>query len=354
MSDELNDPSEILKRMAGEDFELAFRKGFWRSILSWFRQSRNQLLPFDEVRRVLPSASQYDTGLHEIPLDDVIGSVGRYNDFDQAFMPKQRHTRSRWINVDMAKLQEIILPPIEVYKVGEVYFVKDGNHRVSVAIEKGQKFIDANVIEIQTDFEVDKDIRIDVLILQQEKAFFYKESGILAVRPDAEIELTMPNTYGKLLEHISVHRWYMGERYEREVSFSEAVAGWYDEVYMPLVKVIVTGGILKEFPGRTPADLYLWIIEHLWFLREEIQSEISLEEAALHFKDGYSKKPLRKLWQLIRRVGRVMASGVEDASERELGILPEDMMIDNEIQNPDSRSRSANGGLEEKPREEES
>lgn len=351
MADEFGSQPEFLRRTAGEEFELAFRKGFWRSVLGWFRQSSNQLLPFDEVRRVLPAGNQYDTGLHQIPLEAVIGSVGRYNDFDKAFLPTQRHTRSRWINIDMANLQDINLPPIEVYKVGEIFFVKDGNHRVSVARDKGQMYIDANVIEIETDLEIDKDIHIEELIRRQERSQFYKQSGILELRPEAEIELTLPNTYGKILEHISVHRWYMGEHYQREVNYPEAVAGWYDEVYLPLVKVINEGGILKWFPNRTPTDLYLWIIEHLWYLREELKSEISLQEAASHFANDYSKNPLKKLWLWIRRIGRVMASGAEEASERELGILAEDMMIDNEIQNPDSRSRKAGGSLEEKPRE---
>ncbi len=339
MQDESENQSGLIRRLAGEDFENAFLKGFWRSILGWLRQSDNQLLPFDEVRKVLQEHGQYDVGLHQIPIDKVIGSVGRYNDFDKAFMPTQRHTRSRWVNVDIANLQDIILPPIEVYKVGEVYFVKDGNHRVSVAREKGQKFIDANVIEILTDIEIDKYSSIDEIIRRQEKAYFYKKSGILAVRPEAEIELSLPGVYDKLLEHISVNRWYMGERANREIGYPDAVAGWYDEVYLPLVQVIKEGGILSEFPGRTPADLYLWIIEHLWYLREEISADVSLKEAASHFTDEFSKNPLRKLWQLIRKVGRVMTGGLEDASELELGVMPEDMLIDDNIQDLDRRSR---------------
>jgi hypothetical protein len=339
MSNELDNRSHLIRRIAGEDFEQAFRKGFWRSVMGWFRQSNNQLLPFDEVRKVLPIHGQYDVGVQQIPLDKIIGSVGRYNDFDKAFLPKQRHTRGRWINIDMANLQDIILPPIEVYKVGEVYFVKDGNHRVSVAREKGQAFIDANVIEIVTDVPIDADTNIDELIRRQEKAYFYKVTGIRDVRPDAEIELSLPGAYDKLLEHISVHRWFLGERMQREVSYAEAVAGWYDEVYLPLVKIIRETGILKEFPGRTSSDLYLWIIEHLWYLREEIKSEVSLEDAASHFKEEFSQKPLRKLWQLLRKVGQVMASGLEDASDLELGIMPEDMLIDDEIQDLDRSSR---------------
>jgi hypothetical protein len=339
MLDDSENRTGQIRNQAGQDFEQAFFKGFWRSILGWLRQTDNQLLPFDEVRKILPSQGQYDVGIHQIPLDKVIGSVGRYNDFDRAFLPTQRHTRSRWVNVDIANLKDIVLPPIEVYKVGDVYFVKDGNHRVSVAREKGQKFIDANVIEILTEIEIDTNTRIDEMIRRQEKAYFYRQTGILDVRPDANIELTLPGGYDKLLEHISVHRWYMGERAKGEISYPEAVAGWYDEVYYPLVKVIKEGGILSEFPGRTPTDLYLWIIEHLWYLRQEINSEVSMQEAAHHFTDEFSKNPLRKLWQLIRKVGRVMASGLEDASDRELGVMPEDMLIDDQIQDLDHRSQ---------------
>ncbi len=349
MSEEDNGQSRLIRHIAGEEFEQAFRKGFWRSVMGWFRQSSNQLLPFDEVRNVLPVLGQYDIGMQQIPLDKIIGSVGRYNDFDKAFLPRQRHTRGRWINIDMANLQDVILPPIEVYKVGEVYFVKDGNHRVSVAREKGQAFIDANVIEILTDVPIDADTNIDELIRRQEMTRFYKMSGIRDTRPEADIELSLPGAYDKLLEHINVHRWFMGERLQREVGFTEAAAGWYDEVYLPLVKVIRETGILKDFPGRTASDLYLWIIEHLWYLREEIQSEVSLEDAAAHFKEKFSQRPLRKLWQLLRKVGQVMASGLEDASDLELGIMPEDMLIDDEIQDPDRRSRRP----EDNPPEEE-
>lgn len=341
MSNDFDNQSQWIRRLAGEEFEQAFRKGFWRSVLGWFRQSDNQLLPFEEFRKALPMHGQYYAGMQHIPLEKIIGSVGRYNDFDRAFLPKQRHTRSRWINVNMANLQDIILPPIEVYQVGEVYFVRDGNHRVSAAREKGQAFIDANVIQFVTDVPVDEHTNIDELIRLQEKTNFYKESGILAIRPDAQIELSLPGTYDKLLEHISVHRWYLGERWQREVSYAEAAAGWYDEVYLPLVNIIHETGILKEFPGRTPSDLYLWIIEHLWYLREEIQSEVSFQDAAWHFTEEFSDKPLKKLWLLIRKVARVITSGVEDASSRELGILPEDMLIDDEIQNQNSHSANA-------------
>ena len=324
----MSDPNEFnssyLKQIAHSEYETALRRGFWRSVMGWLTQKNNKLLPFDEVRRVLPVHGQYDAGLHVIPVDKIVGSVARYNDFDRAFIPRQRHTRSRWISIDMAKLQEVNLPPIEVYKIGEIYFVKDGNHRVSVAREKGQVFIDANVIEIITEVPITAATNINTLIREEERLNFYHKTLLKSVRPDARIELTIPGQYDKLLEHISVHRWFMGERVEHEVPYPEAVAGWYDEVYQPLAKVIEEQKILKEFPGRTVADLYLWVIEHLWYLRDQFQKEVSLTEAASHFALNFSRTPLARLHRLFSHLADILA----DVPPVELGIMPEDLMID--------------------------
>ena len=135
--------------------------------------------------------------------------------------------------------------------MGDVYFVKDGNHRVSVARERGQAFIDANVIEIKVDTPIDRTTNIDEFIMLQEKAFFYKTTQLKTFFPDAEIELTLPGQYEKLLEHINVHHWYMGEHAHQEVSYQDAVTGWYNEVYIPLIKVIEAQDIMHKFPGRT-------------------------------------------------------------------------------------------------------
>ncbi len=299
-------------------------------MFSWFNKSNNQLMPFDEIRKVLPMQSQFDAGVRQIPINKVVGSVGRYNDFDRAFLPLHTHTRSRWINVDIANRREINLPPIEVYKIGEVYFVKDGNHRVSVARERGQKYIDASVIEIVSEIVIDENTNIDEIILRQDKAYFYKTTQILEFRPDADIDLTLPGQYEKLLEHINVNRWYMGEKSGHDIPYPDAVRNWYDHVYCPLAVVIQEQDILKEFPGRTTADMYLWIIEHLYYLREEFKSEISLEDAARNFTEEFSRKPLRRMLTLFRKFARAAGEGLEDASELELGILSEEMLINSE------------------------
>jgi hypothetical protein len=300
MTDSQSQDRFSFRQAAGADFDEAFRKGFWRAVISWLTKHSNELLPFDEVRKRLPLRGQHYIGLKQVLLDQIIGSVSRYQDFDRAFLPKQTHTRDRWESVDRAHLQDVILPPIELYKLGNVYFVKDGNHRVSVARERGQAYIDANVIEIDVPVSLESDLELHDLVLKQEQAYFYEQTGLQDLHPDANIEFSVPGQYSKLIEHIRVHRWYMGESLQHEISDSEAVDGWYKEVYLPLIKIVRKRNILKEFRGRTEADLYLWIIEHRFYLKEEHKREVSLEKAATHFTKEYSQKPFRHLRNWLR------------------------------------------------------
>ena len=288
-------------RRARADFDAALRRGFWRSVIQWISQAKdNQLLPFEAVRKTLPTTGQHSLGVRQIPIDQIVGSVGRYRDFDRAFLPRQTRTMNRWIRIDQAHLGEVYLPPIEVYKIGDTYYVRDGNHRVSVARERGQAYIDADVTEIDVPVPVDVHTDIDTLIRRIEQNAFYRKTHLKELRPEAEIDLTVPGGYDKLIEHIQSHRWFMGEHRHGEISWEEAVAGWYDQVYQPLVKVIQEEDILHEFPDRTRADLYLWVIEHLWYLRQEWQGEVSFRDAATHFAEAYSQRPLRRILNLVR------------------------------------------------------
>ena len=297
--EEQNNPPNGLKRIAQNDFENARRRGFWRSVASWLSRSSNDLLPFDEVRKTLPLVPQHSIGLRQVPTQQIVGSVGRYLDFDRAFMPRQVRTRHRWESIDLAHLQDVNLPPVELYKIGPLYFVKDGNHRVSVARERGQAYIDADVIELDLDIDVTPEMNIDGVIRKIEQADFYHQTDLNEIFPDSKVELTVAGGYQKLLEHICAHQYFMGLERKNDVTLTEAVISWYEQVYMPLVHVIREQNILREFPGRTEADLYLWIIEHLWYLREELHEDVSLLEAASHFTGEYSLGLLPRLLSMI-------------------------------------------------------
>lgn len=289
------------RQLAQEDFERAYRRGFWRKLSSWFKGERNELLPFYAVRERIPIRGQHYIGLQQVPVEQIVGSLGRYRDFDRAFLPKQARTRSRWVSIDSAHYEQTILPPIDLFKIGEIYFVRDGNHRVSVARERGQEFMDAYVIEIDVPVPMTADVDLDDLDLKAEYAAFLEQTNLDDIRPPAEIELTLPGEYERLLEHISVHRWYLGEGRGSEVPYDEAVASWFDNVYSPMVALIDEHHLLNDFPDRTQADLYLWIIEYEWFLREAYRNDYSFQVVSNQFKERFTGSPSRRLVNLLKK-----------------------------------------------------
>jgi hypothetical protein len=237
--------------------------------------------------------------MQEIEVAKIAGSVGRYRDFDRAFLPTQRHTRDRWLNIDAAHLRQAKLPPIEVYEIGHVYFVKDGNHRVSVAKERGQAFIDAYVTQIDTPIEIRPETDLDMVIRQIEKIAFFEGTHLDILRPGNQIRLTLPGQYQKLMEHIHVHRWYLGIENEREMQWDEAVQSWYDRIYLPIVEYIRTHDVLADFSNRTETDLYLWLIEHRTNLRGD-PDQTPLEEATEDFVAKHSTRPMKRAARLLR------------------------------------------------------
>jgi len=279
------------------DFREARRKAFFEKILALLTNRAVDLLPFEEVRRRLRLRSQYYRGLQDIPLDRIVGSVSRYHDFTRTFLPRHDAMRDRWQRVDSLVRQGGGLPPIEVYQVGEVYFVKDGNHRVSVARQAGAPTIEAYVWEFPTPVPLTAEDDLDDLLLKHEYAEFLKHTGLDRLRPEQHIEFTTPGHYQELEEHIAVHRYYLGLEQGREIPYEEAVTSWYDNVYMPMVRVIREQGVLKEFPGRTEADLYVWIMTYRHFLSERYGQPVALEEAA----EGYAEHFGQRCFQRLRR-----------------------------------------------------
>src|ERR1700730_8404149 len=291
-----------------EDFSRARLKAAWRRVTSRLTGRRNELLRFDEVRRQLRAQGQHYAGARAVPLAAIVGSIGRYRDFDSAFLPVQNQTRGRWLNIDRAHYEELSLPPVDLYGLGETYFVKDGNHRVSVARERGQEFIDANVIEIEAPVPIGSLEDLEEWIRREDAVAFLSATQLLKVRLEAQVLLTLPGQYEQLLEHISVHRWFMGIEAEQEIPYSDAVASWYDRVYLPLVEGIREADVLKEFPERTESDLYLWLIEHLWYLREsgEMGEDEPFDETVRTYAERFSERPARRIaramWRGARRI----------------------------------------------------
>jgi hypothetical protein len=251
-----------------EDFNRARRKAFFAQLLSLINRESNQLVPFEEVRARLNVRGQHYLGNQTVPLANIVGSEGRYADFNRQFAPRHDTTRFRWMSIDRAHYESVSLPAVELYKIGDVYFVRDGNHRVSVARQQGQIEIDAVVTELTVDVPLDSSLSVRDLLLKEEYSDFLGWTRLSDLRPEQRIEFSEPGGYLDLVRHINAHRYYMGLERAEPVERDEAVAGWYDNVYLPVVQVLREQQTLRCFPGRSEADLYRWIMDHRWYLRE--------------------------------------------------------------------------------------
>jgi len=213
------------------------------------------LLPFDAVREKLRLRHSVDRGVVDVPLDRIVGSLGRDRDFNRLFFPRGEALRGRWEGVRKLALGDKGFPSVELYKVADAYFVIDGHHRVSVARHLDAPSIEAHVREFVTDVPVEPDDSLEALALRRGRADFLEATGL-------DVEATELDAYERLLDHISVHGWH------EKKPWHDAVRSWRANVYEPMIEIIRRSGVMEQFPGRTETDLYLYAMDHLYFLRE--------------------------------------------------------------------------------------
>ncbi len=267
------------------DFAHARFKAFWNNIFSILGRQPTTLLSYDDVKDKLHIGGPIYRGLRAVAVKNIIGSLNRYHQFDRAFLPREDQTANRWQNIDRAFYMDVNLPPVVLYKVGEVYFVVDGHHRVSVAREQGQVDIEAEVRECSSKINISPDIKPEDLDILGEKVSFLERTRLDQIRPKARIKLTIPDGFDRMLEHIAVHRYFMGLHRKHDISEEEAVAHWYDKVYKPIVNTIRRSNILKLFPGKTEGDLYLWVLDRQRYLHAEGNKLVSPQKAVTDFLD---------------------------------------------------------------------
>jgi nucleotide-binding universal stress UspA family protein len=280
---------------AKEDFSRARHRAELEKIVASLTGKSADLLSFEEVRKKVRGVRGSRRVLKDVPLDSIVGSVGRYEDFTRDFLPRRDSDQERWARVELLANEGAGLPPVELFQIGDAYFVSDGNHRVSVARQSGHTHIEAYVTEVHTRVPLSPQIQAKDLILKSELADFLERTRLDFLRPEADITVTSPGAYADLMKHIEVHHYFMGLDQKREVPFEEAVTHWYDTIFSPVIEVIRKGEILSEFPGRTHADLYLWILRHRAELERELNWEIRTEIAAADFAAQRSREPDRVL-----------------------------------------------------------
>jgi hypothetical protein len=262
---------EYIERQAVQDFRVARRRARLNTVRSRFLRVPHTILPFPEVRRRIILRGQRDLGFQTVPLSHIIGSEGRSHDFDRSFMPLSDVTARRWQRISGAYYQDITLGPVDLYKLGGIYFVRDGNHRVSVARSRGQVDIDAHVVEILTNVALTPDLDGPMLVRKEAQSEFLMWSDLLRLRPGAvvPVEASEPSTYRALMAHIEGHRYFLGIDHGREVPRDEAMTHWYDRLYLPQVAAIRRTGV-RDARGGSETRLYLRIMEHRYYMSQHL------------------------------------------------------------------------------------
>lgn len=220
-----------------------------------------------------------DRGIQSILLDRIVGSVGRYKDFDNSFRFKQNIPSERLQRIRQAMREGQPLKPVELFQIKDEYYVSDGNHRISAAKELGHNEILARIVEF-----IPSEDTLD--------GFLYRERAEFAdlTQLPAEITLTEVSQYDCLLEQISDHQEYLKREHGHPVDFQEAALDWYRTIYRPLVKIIKRGRLVDSFPERTVADLYAYITLHHWKQSRRRQYGVGINKLIEQNMEAFRKK----------------------------------------------------------------
>jgi nucleotide-binding universal stress UspA family protein len=313
-------------KAARDDFRRARQQAAYEALVARWQGQSNELLSYYDVYHQLRATGQSDRGLQEIPLTAIVGSVGRTTDFSRTFLPRNMGNEERWAQLLTVVNSRAIdaLPPIQVYQIGEAYFVQDGHHRVSIARRYGLTHIHAHVTQVDTLVPIGSDTRPDDLIWRAEYAQFLADSRLHQQRPEANLSVSIPGQYAHLEAHVEVHRYFQETAQERDITWEEAVVSWYDAAYLPLVGEIRAQAILRDFPGRTETDLYLWLVERQMTLQRELAWEITPATAAVDL--ARQGDPLRQA-NKVRQLGQRMRQLVLPAPEPPTGQWRQEQLL---------------------------
>ena len=272
-------------RKALEDFHRYRSKAAMQAFWTGLAGESLDLIPYGEISSKLKAVGRTERGLQSVPLDAIVGSLGREDDFDRYFRPRHAGDAARWASVKTAMVSPggPGVPPVSLYKIGELYFVLDGNHRVSIAKEMGFDQIEAYVTELSTRVPVPSDLSPENLVLEAAYIQFLEETQLDLILPEANLRLKQIQNYPLLKEHIAVHQYYMGQERGEAVSHEEAARHWYAHFYQPIAALIRSSGLAQAYKEWTTTDLYLWVLDQQKALQEELGVPVRLEKTADFF-----------------------------------------------------------------------
>ena len=247
---------------AAEDFDTARSRAFRKAVAAALTRRAKRLVSLDDVLEAAGAEGRSYGGVQEIPVDKIVGSAAsgaKAVDFDPAFLPTTPRLRDRWTRIYREMVEGAELPPIDVYRVGDGYYVIDGHHRVSVARSLGRPTIMARVIDVKTRAPLGSHVDAAELLRAAEYSRFLEVTQLDKVRPEARLECSRLGRYDELLKHILGHQYFLGLERGHAVTLPEAAASWYDTVYRPIADVIRRHHVMEHLPGWTEADVYVEI-----------------------------------------------------------------------------------------------
>ncbi|MFI7678807.1 chromosome partitioning protein ParB [Actinophytocola sp. NPDC049390] len=243
---------------AENDFLRARRRQVLSRLAAWLRRQPddvNIMLPFDEVVAALSRTGERRLGLQVITLDSIVGSVDRSREFDRRFRPTSGQVRERWQRLALAARRGESIPPIEVYRVGDMHFVVDGHHRVSVAHALGLKTIDAYVTEVMTRLSPGGiRYRGDLLVKDYRRIFLDRVPLVGEAR--RAVSLTDPWDYAELAESVEAWGFRLMQDEGRYLDRLIVAQRWYDEEFVPVVRMLRQAGMIET---QTEAEAYMWV-----------------------------------------------------------------------------------------------
>jgi len=241
----------------------------------------NVILPFEEVVQALGRRGERQLGLQVIEVDSIVGTVDRGRDFDRSFRPTTGRVRTRWERIATAQREGKAMPPIDVYRIGDMHFVKDGHHRVSVARGMGLDKIDAYVTEVITEVGAGREITLRDLPLKSHERLF-RERVPLPPEAEKRIDLKDEWRYAALAEAVEAWGFRVIQETGEPMNRQQVAEAWFRDEYEPVVKMLREGGLLSsgsetEAYMRVATLRYLVLRTHHWDdavierLREELE-----------------------------------------------------------------------------------
>ena len=255
-----------------------------RGLSELFKSLRRKTLPneakcFRENQECEGAFDHIDRGICNVPLDQIVGSVGRYHDFDSQFKLKGHVPPDRLIRVKRAMRQGRALPPVKLYKIKDEYYVLDGNHRIAAAKEFGRSEIRAKIVEFIPSSNTLENI------IYREKCEFKERTGLAQA-----IELSEVGQYPHLLEQIETHKLYLETAERSGITLGEAAEDWYRTIYLPLTEIIRKVNLIDAFQGRSLDDLYAYISFHQWDKRRRRKYGIGIDKLIPNSMEAFRKK----------------------------------------------------------------